>query len=199
MKAERRDRFPDRCPSCAAPLGGVLIRSTFLADEEVVEIMRGLMSLRTVRDLFRTWLPSHALPGVRGRRVGSLEFASAFEEHKRPCGRNESADLARPTCQFETVCRACGVVWGGFVAKFQLLTMADVTGACGGGIGADHVRSWINRGLLRAFKIKGVRGPLFDVNEFETDLAGLRRRTLRAPGQSGRRTTREEDRGTASN
>lgn len=189
-------KFPTACSSCQAPQNGFVIRQDLLCPSEISgELLAGRASERTVRHWMRDWCPSGRLPGRRTPVVVARDFVMAFEAHKMPSGPKPTANPRR-AARLETKCSACHAALGGFVAPLALRGLQEILPEIGGGFMADVLLGWIRRGLLRAYRIEGIRGPVFDPREFAEDFARLRRQYLqpRVPAttpNSARRTTDE--------
>ncbi len=186
-------KFRTTCPSCEKTLNGYLIRQRLLNPAEIHHMVRGRASERTIRRWMREWCPSGALPGRRAPVVEAREFVLALEAHRLPYGATRVVSrLRKPSLQ--TKCSNCGAVLGGFVARLAFRDLRDVIPEIGAGIFADAILGWIRRGLLRAFRLRGIRGPLFDEGEFEQDFTVVRDKYLRLRSlASAAATTRPVD------
>lgn len=169
------------CPHCGAKLGGTLLRHELFSAECIAQLLGGVVSARTARAWMRAaWLPTFALPGVRGPLVSGADFATAFERVKRPATRAPTRRPAsKPPDGLQSKCRKCGTGLGGVVARLELLTVADIVEMLGDRIHRDTVQAWIRSGLVRGFQLPGVRGWLVDADHFLADLEALRRQPRR--------------------
>lgn len=179
MEATSRESttpFLTACPRCEADLNGSLICQMLLSPKEGRDIVHRVATERTVRAWMRAWCPSGRIPGRRAPVVDSREFVLAVETHKAPYGSKPPTGSRRSPLQ--TKCSNCGAELGGFVARLVLRSMRDVLPEIGAGFLADAVMRWIRSGHLRAYRIQGIRGPVFDAREFTEDFAALRARYL---------------------
>lgn len=187
---ETRLRFPAHCPDCFGYLGGLLIRQEFLAAQHIVELVGPVLSLRSARQWMRAgWIQTYKFPGRRDRLVSARDFVSAFEQQKRHAGRARSPSaLTRIRVGETTECPNCGVALGGFVARLELLSLSNVVAVLGDSVSADQIGDWIRRGLLRGFKVAGVRGLVIEANDFLADIDALKMQygTMPALGHVGR-------------
>lgn len=187
------ERFPTECPDCSAPLRGVLIRQELLTAEDIVEIFGSVVSLRTAKAWLRQeWARSFRLPGMRHRVVSAREFVAAIEERKRQPGRGRRPLRGRgPRRTLSTSCPRCEAALQGFIAPLQLLRVPDIL-LLGGKLRHAAVEAWIRSGLVRGFKLPGVRGLLVEVGDFSDDFEVLKRRSARGAAHAIRPIARGE-------
>lgn len=170
-------RFPTECSGCAAPLRGVLIRQEWLTTDDIVEIFGSVVSPKTARAWLReAWSGSFQLPGMRHRLVGAREFVAAIEERKQRPGRGRRPlNRLGPPPSLPTSCPRCHGPLQGFIAPLELLTVPDIVRLLDGKVRRAAVEAWIRGGLLRGFKLNGVRGLLVEARDFVDGLEALRR------------------------
>lgn len=179
--------FPTECPECARYLGGRLICQETLSPADLVELFAPHVRLKQARFwLSRGWLEESSirLPGVRGRLVGTRDFIKQFDLHKRRPGRSGKRLVGGPARPLQTDCPHCRAGLGGYVARVELQTVSAIAAEVGN-VSRETVHDWMRRGLIRGFRLNGIRAPLIEVNDFAADYAVLRRRHARRRDSRG--------------